>query len=233
VSARETVTTLLLALALLLSGATAWVLALRPPLTVDASPLDSLPSQLGPWQSEDVALEGVVESMLAADYNLQRRYSLPFGEVVWLYFGYYGTERGGRPEHTPEACFRAHGWKVEEQRVLDAGNGLRVNEMVVSFEGERQLVHYWFRSFRRTGLRGGLDQMLDHLIGRVFFERADGSLVRVSTGFEEGELLVARSRLLQFATAFDQMLGSYWPRELPEREVGRAPERTPRSARRG
>jgi EpsI family protein len=213
---RESATSVALAAVMLLVGCAAWALALRPALRVDTTPLRALPYRIGAWESQDVALEGTVESMLQADYNLQRRYQDPGGDVVWVYLGYYGTKRGGRPEHTPSACFRAHGWNIEESRVLDAGGGLSVNELVVSLDGERQLVHYWFRSFRRTGLRGGLDQMLDHLVGRVFHDRADGSLVRVSTDFrDEGEREPARRRLLAFATAFDQVLADHWPRELP------------------
>lgn len=213
---RESATTGLVTAALLLAGVAAWVLALRPDPRVDTTPLLALPSHLGLWQSEDIPLESAVESILQADFNLQRRYRHPLGDVVWVYFGYYGTARGGRPEHTPAVCFRAHGWTIEDHRVIEAGGGLRVNEMVVSLGDERQLVHYWYRSFRRTGLRGGVDQLFDHLVGRLFYDRADGSLVRLSTRFgDESDRPVARSRLLQFATSFDEQLAAYWPRELP------------------
>jgi EpsI family protein len=213
---RESATTAVVAAALVLAGAVAWMFALRPALELDVSPLRSFPTQLGPWYAEeDVPLEGWVESMLEADYNLQRRYRDPTGGVVWVYVGYYGTQRGGRPEHTPPACFRAHGWTIEDRRVVDLGGGLRVNEMPVSLEGEQQLVHYWFRSFR-SPLRGGLDQLLDRLIGRVRYQRADGSLVRVSTAYEgEDDRLVARRRLSQFGALFDDALADHWPYEEP------------------
>ena len=89
--------------------------------------LATLPSQLGAWRAEDVPLEAAVESMLDADFHLQRAYFHPLGEMVWLYVGYYGTSRGGRPEHVPRVCYRAHGWRVESQRTLqiDAAIDLR------------------------------------------------------------------------------------------------------------
>jgi EpsI family protein len=225
---RETLTTALLAAALVLVGSLSWLLALRPSPRLDVAPLASIPSGLGAWSSDDVPLESGVESMLRADFNLQRLYRNGFGDEVWVYFGYYGTERGGRPEHTPSACFRAHGWEIEEHRVLDAGPGLQVNELVVSLDGERQLVHYWFRSFRRTGLRGGFDQLLDHLVGRVFHQRADGSLVRLSTPLAgDDDRPAARSRLLQFATAFDELLAAHWPREIPDEADSTGAARAP------
>lgn len=220
---RESATTGAVAAALVLAGAAAWMLALRPAPELDTSPLRSFPSQLGPWHAEDVPLEGGVESMLEADYNLQRRYQRALNDVVWVYLGYYGTERGGRPEHTPPACFRAHGWTIEDQRVVDAGDGLRVNEMLVSLGGEQQLVHYWYRSFRRTRLLGGIDQLLDHLVGRVRYQRADGSLVRVSTAYSgEEDRQAARSRLAQFGAAFDEALADHWPHERPAKRTARS-----------
>jgi EpsI family protein len=213
---RETLTTALLAAAMLAVGAVTWAFALRPPLSVDASALDALPMQLGPWQAEDVPLESAVESMLQADHNLQRRYRHELGDVVWVYVGYYGTSRGGRPEHTPRACFRAHGWEIEDQAAVAAGGGLATTELLVSRDGDQDLVQYWFRSFQRTGLRGGLDLMLDHLRGRVLHRRADGALVRISTPIDDEDRVVARSRLLQFAELFDRTLAEHWPHEAPD-----------------
>jgi EpsI family protein len=203
------------AILLLVVGSIAWGLALRPRLHVDATALDALPTQLGSWTSEDVPLEATVESMLRADYNVQRRYQHAFGDVVWVYFGYYGTERGGTPEHTPRACFTAHGWRIEDHERIEVTGELRVNELVVSLGGERQLVHYWFRSFRKTGLLGDFDQTLDRLLGRLLEDRADGSLVRVSTRIVDGDRDSARSRLLAFDTSFDAVLAAHWPREAP------------------
>lgn len=212
---RESATTALVVIILLLVGFGAWALALRPPPQLDTTALQAIPTRLGPWQSDDVPLDSVAESLLQADFNLQRRYRHNLGDVVWVYFGYYGTARGGRPEHTPQVCFQAQGWEIEDHQVIDAGGGLHVNELVVSLEGERQLVHYWFRSFRKTGLRGGFDQLLDRLLGRLLHDRADGSLVRVSTRIEDGDRDSARSRLLAFDTSFDAMLAAHWPREIP------------------
>lgn len=205
--------------ALLLVGAVAWALALRAPLRVDATPLAGLPQRIGDWQGREVPLESAVESMLRADYNVQRLYGDPLGDSVWLYLGYYGTDRGGRPEHTPAACYRSHGWRIEAERVLEVPGvpGLRVNEYRVEKAGARQLVHFWFRSYRRTGMLGGLDQTADRLVGRLFEGRADGSLVRLSTGLEGLDEVEARSRLLRFAAELEPALGAHWPTEAAER----------------
>ncbi len=212
---------LLLGLGLLAVGGLAWGLQLRPALDVDARALAELPLGLAGWSGVEVPLESVVENELQAQVNLQRLYRHRTGEVVWLYIGYYGTERGGRPEHTPRGCYTGAGWKIESQRSFEVGggSGLALNELRVSREGESQLVHFWYRSHRRTGMRGGFDQNLDRLLGRVLDGRADGALVRVSAPLEGSDEVAVRGRLFSFAVELDRELAARWPLELPRAQV--------------
>lgn len=214
--------TLALALLFVAVGALSWRLEMRPPLRVDAAALLALPHALGSWDSIDVPLEESVESMLRADANVQRIYRHPTGEIVSLYVGYYGTDRGGRPEHTPEVCYESQGWAVLAARRLELGASpaLRVNELVVEHGESRHLVHFWYRSSHRSGMVGGLDQTLDRLLGRMLDGRADGSLVRLSTPIRSGDEVAARAVLAQFATAIDTQLDSHWPVEKEETEPG-------------
>jgi len=210
-------------------GAVSWWFQLRPPLQVDSARLMALPVSLGSWDAIDVPLEQSVESILRADANLQRAYVHRLGTVVFLYVGYYGTERGGRPEHTPEVCFHSQGWDITERRTLlvDAGSNapgssgredgsrsFRVSEFVVEQQGERHLVEFWYRSHRSTGMLGPFDQALDRLLGRLLDGRSDGSLVRISTPIHDGDLVEARSFLLQFAAIVDEELDRHWPLEV-------------------
>ncbi len=207
-----------LLLVMVAAGALAWQLQLGPRLQVDASDLASLPSRVGAWEALDVPLEAAVESELRADFNLQRVYRMRTGEPLWLYIGYYGTQRGGRPEHTPRGCYTGAGWGIVSTRTLevDRARGLRANEYLVEREGHRRLIHFWYRSHRRTGILGGLDQNIDRLLGRLFDARADGALIRVSTPILQGEdPIIARARLLSFASRIDPLVGERWPTELP------------------
>ena len=208
----------LLALALCAAGALAWSLQLRPGLDVDVRPLAELPEHIGSWRvAADLPVEPAVESELSADLNLQRIYVGPSAEPIWLYVGYYGTDRGGRPEHTPRGCYPSQGWAIASDRVIQVtpGTDLRVNEYLVERNGDRQLVHFWYRSHLRTGMLGGLDQNLDRILGRIAYGRADGALIRLSTPIgSEGETL-ARSRLIAFAAELDPIFAEHWPRESP------------------
>ena len=152
--------------------------------------------------------------MLRADFNVQRAYQHSLGDTIWLYVGYYGTARGGRPEHTPWVCYPAAGWAIESARevTLDPASGLRANELVVGSEGERRLVLFWYRSEERTGITGGVALSLSHLRDRLLRGRADIALVRVSTPID-GDETAARSQLVGFAAEIDRQLAAHWPRE--------------------
>lgn len=207
-----------LPLALLGSGVLAWSIQFRPPLVVNVQPLAELPTRIGSWRAvEDLPMEPAVEAELGADLNLQRAYVGPAAAPVWLYIGYYGTDRGGRPEHTPQGCYPGQGFAISETRVLEVSPAgkLHVNEFLVERSGDRQLVHFWYRSHLRTGMLGGLDQNLDRLIGRIAHGRADGALIRLSTEIGPDGEIEARSRLIAFASELDPLLGPHWPSESP------------------
>jgi len=206
--------TAILVVLLLVIGVFAWTLRMQPALAIDASALATLPLRIDVYDGEDVPLESTVESVLRADFNLQRSYS-GAGSLVWLYIGYYGTTRGGRPEHTPRGCYTGAGWGIEEARKLrvDPDGDLRVNEYLVEQNGERLLVQFWYRSNRRTGMLGGWDQNVDRFLGRLSDGRADGALIRISTPLFGDDEVSARSRLLSFASVLDPLIAERWPTE--------------------
>ncbi len=207
-------------LALLLVGVVAWRIQLAAPLEVDVAPLEELPRRIDDWHSFDLAIDDAVEAELRADLNLQRAYRRFAGEHVWLYIGYYGTERGGRPEHTPRNCYVSADWGIEQARVVEIDGALRVNEYLIERRGEQRLVQFWYRSHRRSGLLGGFDQSLDRLLGRLLHDRADGALVRVSMPVDEESLPLARRQLLRFSASLDGLLEQHWPLERPRAESG-------------
>jgi EpsI family protein len=216
-NAQRLVTAVML-VAMLLVGGIGWWFTLRPDLHVDASRLSALPVAIDGYRGHDVDLEDAVERILMADFNLQRVYrSTDSDDVVWLYIGYYGTRRGGQPEHTPAQCYPSAGWQIESSRRVadDADHGLRTNEYIVSRDGQRRLVHFWYRSVRRTGMLDQLDLSLDHLRGRLRGGRADGALVRLSTPVDASNAKAARERLFAFARQLEPLLAARWPAEYP------------------
>lgn len=203
---------------LVLVGGLGWWLSARKPLELDAKSIERLPHQLAGWKSEDLPISDVVERMLRADSQVQRRYSNAAGAFVWLYVGYYGTERGGRPEHTPWACYPSAGWVIESSAELplsDFPGGIgdgRMIEFVVELQGQRRLVHFWYATHRSAALATERALTLDHLVGRFSPSgRADGALVRISTVIDDDAVAVARGRLRKFSGPLVLELAKHWP----------------------
>jgi hypothetical protein len=88
-----------------------------------------------------------------------------------------------------------------------------MDEYLVERGGTRQLVHFWYRSARRTGMLGGLDQNVDRILGRLAGGRADGALIRLSTALGTRSESEARARLLALGRELDRQLAQYWPAE--------------------
>ena len=205
---------LLLAI-LLLTGAASWWLMLRPTAVHDATAFDALPSELQGWRAFDIELDESVSEMLGADHNVQRAYVHPLGYHVFVYVGYYGTERGGTPEHTPDICYPAQGWAIAQETVRRVGgsDGFDLQEFIVTKGDERRLVHYWYRTGIRSGITSVLSLRLNHFWGRLTENRGDGALIRLSTKISGENLDEARGRLYGLDSVVENAIAEIWPDE--------------------
>jgi EpsI family protein len=197
--------------------AIAW-LQFRTAVEFDPGSINEISLTLDRWQGQDIPLSEGVERMLRADSQLQRRYVSPDTDWVWLYVGYYGTERGGRPEHTPWVCYPSAGWVILSAIETSPGghssdaSADRLNELVVEQGGERRLVHFWYQTHRTRSIATETGLTIDHVLGRLSASgRADGALVRLSTPIDRGGLESARDRLRDFAAVLEPQLLEHWP----------------------
>ena len=200
---------------MLLTGIASWWLLLRPAVEHDAAVFDALPTELNGWRSVDLAIDEAVSDMLAADHNVQRAYLHSLGYLIFVYVGYYGTERGGTPEHTPDICYPAQGWQIVESMIQRAGGqgGFDLREFVVEQAGERRLVHYWYRTGSQSGLTSVVGLRLRHVVDRMTENRGDGALVRLSTPLDSSNIASARTRLFSMDRVVEEALVGLWPND--------------------
>ena len=205
-------------LILVVAGCAIWWIHFRMPVELDPSSIKGISLTLDRWQGQEIPLSDGVEKMLRADSQFQRRYLSPDADLVWLYVGYYGTERGGRPEHTPWACYPSAGWiilsatEVTPGRDSSGGAAWQLNELVVEQGGARRLVHFWYQTHRTKRIATETGLTIDHVLGRLSpTGRADGALVRLSTPIDENGIESARQRLRDFAAVFEPILRENWP----------------------
>ncbi|MCH8960606.1 MAG: exosortase-associated EpsI family protein [Bacteroidetes bacterium] len=79
---------------------------------MDEVNLDHLPRHILGLNGRDDRFDESVYRVLNADYHLLREYRSDAHPAVWLYIGYYGTAKGGRPSHVPQACYTGQGFSI-------------------------------------------------------------------------------------------------------------------------
>ena len=210
-----------LTLGLILVGVIAWWLNLRPQPLPDATSLLDLPLEIRGWEAIEFDVDDAVAEMLRADANVQRTYLRDDAPVIFLYVGYYGTKRGGVPEHTPEFCYPSQGWVIERDGVmlLSGARGTSARELLVSREGEKRLVVFWYRTASESGITSILRLRLSRIVTRLTSGRGDGGIVRLSTPIGAGGLESARRRIRSMSDPLDQALDDLWPHEVAPSEL--------------
>jgi EpsI family protein len=167
--------------------------------------LSTFPLQLQNWQGVDLPLEPRIVQALGVNDYLDRAYQSPNNSPVFLYVGYYKSQRTGVSIHSPKNCLPGAGWEpvTAGHVALPLPNGKRaiVNEYVVENGLRRQLVLYWYQSHGRviaSEYRGKAYMVLDSLR----LHRTDAALVRVSSPIAKQDEQASYSEVLAFAQEF-------------------------------
>lgn len=180
--------------------------------------LEKLPLVIAGFQGTEDSFPETVYKILNADKHVYRHYRNQNGDQLELYIGYYGTAKGGRTGHNPYACLPGAGWTIVENgqvkiRSRHTPQGTRVNYVVASKDGIRNVMLHWYQSAGTRVLATGLAQNLQRFKGRVFSNRNDGAFVRVSTLVNEQENSRAQAMVQAFAQEVLDLLPAYWPEE--------------------
>jgi EpsI family protein len=142
------------------------------------------PTILGNWQSQEEAImEDSVLKILKLDDYVTRRYADPSGHSLWLYIGYWETQRKGAQIHSPKHCLPGGGWEPLEAKTVTISipgrtAPLEVNYYVIQKDQYRQLVFYWYHSQGRT-TASEVEAKLQMVKNAMFHNRTDGALVRL------------------------------------------------------
>lgn len=165
-------------------------------------PLGDLPLAVAErWSGRDLALDARALAILKVSDYLLRAY-VPPGDggaraqeplapadeqhvaPVYLYVGYYETQRNGATYHSPKNCLPGSGWQLtesgEEEVSLPITGRLAVNRVVIEKELDRQLVLYWYQD-RGRSVASEYAAKFYLVFDAMTRNRTDGTLVRVST----------------------------------------------------
>ena len=204
-----------LAAALLLGA----LLVLQFRSTGEAVPIrksfDTFPSQIASWQArESNNLDLEIVNLLKVNDYVMRRYANRDGRAVWLYIGYWSTQRKGAQIHSPRNCLPGGGWEpIEASRLvvpLPGGHTpIEVNRYLIQKDRDQQVVLYWYQS-QGKAVAGELDAKIEMVRSAITRNRTDGALVRVSAPVSGG-VAETTDVLVGYVQALYPVLSEYLP----------------------
>ena len=178
--------------ALLLLGA---LLVLQLRSTGEAVPVrkefDTFPTVIGTWQAKASSnLDPEIVNFLKVNDYVMQSYHDTDGRQLWLYVGYWATQRKGAQIHSPQNCLPGNGWEpIEASLVTVVLPGpyapITVNRYLIQKDREQQVVLYWYQS-QGKAVAGELAAKVDMVRSAILRNRTDGALVRVSAPVSGG-----------------------------------------------
>ncbi len=131
---------------------------------------------------------------------------------ISLYVGYYLSQKKIGAAHSPLVCFAGQGWGMSdfENFSLQFGSdSINLSSMLITKNGEKQLVLYWFQAFDKTS-PGTFMQKINLLQSKLFDSREDNAFVRVIIPYgEDKSLLEAKNVGTQFIEYFYPIFKNY------------------------
>jgi EpsI family protein len=178
--------------------------------------LDLFPDRIGEWQERQAtSLEVEVRNILNVHDYLLRRYVDASGRSIWLYIGYWATQRrGGAQIHSPKNCLPGGGWEpVDASRLTielpPPYAAIEVNRYLIQKDRNMQVVLYWYQAQGHT-VASELGAKIAMVRSALMSRRTDGALVRASSPVT-GSVAEATERLVLYVQALYPALGEYLP----------------------
>jgi EpsI family protein len=175
-------------------------------------PLEAFANNVGPWQTvHQYAIDDYTRDLLKADDTLTRDYTGPSN--VELFVAFFKSQRAGVTPHSPKMCLPANGWAEESSglisiRIPGEHAAISVNRYVVTKDGQRNLVLYWFQDFHRVTANEYLSRL--YLIyDSLRYRRSDEALVRVIRDVDGTDETAAQKQAVQFIQDLYEPLKRY------------------------
>jgi EpsI family protein len=183
---------------------------------VPREPLSSIPKSFEGWESADQAFPTEVLENLRVDEYLMRRFTKG-NDSLWLYVGYYKSQKEGAMPHSPRHCYPGSGFNPIRNDVVpipvnyQGVREIRANRYVFAKGAEREIVIYWYQSRGRVIANEYVEKL--YLVrDAILRNRSDGALVRFSaTATAKTEESATRS-LVTFVSEFYPHI----PRVIPD-----------------
>ncbi len=179
-------------------------------------PISDFPNQLGSFTrvGEDQTFSDDVMASLGVDHYIMRQYRDKNGYQLGLYIGFYESQTEGQIIHSPKHCMPGSGWNTLESKEITITvpdspyPKVKINEMVLQKDVEKQLVFYWYHGRGRVVANEYLDRFY-MIVDSLIKKRSDGALIRITGSGDDLNRDEKKQR--QFAQAILKNIDAYLP----------------------
>jgi len=168
---------------IVIGGAAAGYLRYAEALPDREPSFDRVPLQAGGFTGEERRFSDESYDILQADTSILRLYTDDHGTAVWLFVGYFGSQKYGSQIHSPKHCLPGSGWKIVRIEPYDleipgAGHR-RVNRLVIAEREHLDLMFYWYET-RGGVIRNEFGLKWDLMVNSLFLRPTDAALIRLN-----------------------------------------------------
>jgi exosortase D (VPLPA-CTERM-specific) len=176
------------------------------------------PLEIGKWKAESrEKIDQIFLDELDLSEYVMLNYNNESGKGVNFYVAYYEKQSKGKSIHTPASCLPGQGWSIDEAGTVDlatsrySSDAMKVNRVVMQYDGSKQLSYYWF--FLRGRILSNVYQVkMYNFWDALTKQRTDGALIRLITPLYENEdINDAETRLQNFVKEIAPLLDEYIP----------------------
>ncbi len=198
------------------------LLQIQPVLLKES--LSSLPLQIDEWSGNEHPFEEKTVKVLGVTDYINRLYVSENGQserddALWLYAGYYESQRTGATYHSPKNCLPGSGWEIVEIENLslpmDSASGLTtqqvVNKVIIQKGIEQQLILYWYQDRGRI-ITSEYWAKIYLIWDSITKGRTDGAMIRVSVPIPRGD---SPAHALDMAVKYIQQVSPFLYEYLP------------------
>lgn len=188
----------------------------RPEFLPSPGPMnENIPVTIGQWDRfQDGVLDQEAYEVLAPDDVLNRTYRHADTDLS-LFIAYYKTQLRAKNAHDPKVCLPGAGWNplVSKQipiAVAGSAEPVQVNYYVISKNGEKAVVLYWFQNHKAAYVT---DQELkfSRVLDNILENRTDMALVRIVISATKPGIEAATAQATEFASVLYPSLWKQFP----------------------
>jgi EpsI family protein len=140
------------------------------------------------WHGKELGMEqSVLDILRLSDYMMRVYVPSPVGQErvtpLWLYVGYYQSQRTGSTYHSPKNCLPGSGWQFAETDhvtvPVSGTTSIQINKVLIEKGLDKQIILYWYQDRGRV-IASEYWAKWYMIWDAMTKNRTDGSLVRIS-----------------------------------------------------